>query len=132
MSAGRNDHDLLAQARERAEAAATPPEWGYRLALEEREEFLGRWRGEAVDELNDDRRVFLLLDDDGEPCFSRTYAALGREIDRVSPIPAGAAIAIVRGADYTSAQGTGYSFGVAIEPNDDPLPETPAAADLPF
>ena len=118
---------LIDRAKERAETTPVPELWGYRVALEEHDVFVGRWRGETVDEMNVDdngnlRRIYLLWDDVGELCFSRHYAALGREIDRVSP-EVGCTIVVVRGADYVGAQGTGYSFGVETEPNDAPLPD---------
>jgi len=128
---------LLSRAKERAEESPLPDTWGYRVALEEGDWFYGRWRGETVDEQNDNRRIFLLWDEDEQPCFSRFYTALGREIDRVNP-ELGCTIAIYRSADYIGPKGTGYSFGVEVEPNEAPLPETddattPAAdGDIPF
>lgn len=124
--------DLIARATERAEAPAIPEDWGYRVALEEGESFVGRWRGDSTDELNNNRRIHLLWDQDGQRCFSRSYAALDREVDRLAP-EVGAAVAIVRGSDYATAKGTGYSFGVETAPCGEPLPD-PAAADgdIPF
>jgi hypothetical protein len=115
--------DLLARAKERAESSPTPipDEWGYRLALDEGEYFNGRWRGETVDEENNNRRVFLLWDQEGQRCFSRFYVALAREIDRVKP-EIGATIVIYRGDDYLGQHGPGYSFGVETEANRAPLP----------
>lgn len=133
--------DLVARARERAEGSPIPADWGHRIALDENEEFVGRWRGETVDEQNvddrgDPRRIFLLWDEDRQQCFSRFYAALGREIDRVKP-GIGDVIAIFRGADYPTAKGSGYSFGVETAPSDEPLPEAEdnelePAEDMPF
>ena len=123
--------DLVARARERAEQT-TPDDWGHRITLEEGEHFLGRWRGETTDAANENRRVYLLWDEDDQPCYSRHYVALGREVDRAAPA-IGCTIAIVRGADYTSQLGTaGFSFGVEIEPCDEPLPGDAATDDLPF
>jgi hypothetical protein len=113
---------LLELARQRAESSPVPAEWGYRVALDEAEYFVGRWRGETVDEENNNRRVFLFWDQQGQRCFCRFYVALAREIDRVKP-ELGATIVIYRGADYLGKQGTGYSFGVETEPNTEPLPE---------
>jgi hypothetical protein len=113
---------LVARAKERAEASPVPDEWGYRIALEEGDSFVGRWLGETTDEQHDNRRVFVFLDEEGERCFSRYYAALGREIDRAQP-DVGATIVVYRGSDYASKQGTGYAFGVEVESNDAPLPD---------
>lgn len=113
--------ELIARAKERAEAPPTPEGWGYRVGLEPGDSFIGRWRGDTEDEENDNRPVYLLWDEDDRACFSRTYAALAREIERVSP-EIGCTIVIVRGPDYIGQQGTGYSFGVETEPNDAPLP----------
>ena len=81
--------ELLARAKERAEAPAIPSEWGYRIALDEGEHFTGRWRGETTDPDNVDkdgnpRRIYLLWDEAGTSCFSRNYTSLAREIDRAS------------------------------------------------
>ena len=121
--------DLIERAKARAVTPPTPDDWGYRVALDEDDVFVGRWRGETTDEGNDNRRIFLLWDHDAQPCFSRTYAALAREIDRAAP-QAGDRIVIVRGPDYTGAQGTGYSFGVETEKSDEPLPDVSETLDL--
>jgi hypothetical protein len=115
--------ELLSRAKERADTRVVSGEYGYRVALEEEESFLGRWRGKAVDEnWTPAREVYLLWDSDDQPCFSRYYAALGRELERVKPA-VGDRVAIYRGVDYTTQDGnTGYSFGVEAEPCEDPLP----------
>jgi hypothetical protein len=115
--------DLILRAKERAETTPAPNDWGYRLILDPGDGFVGRWRGETTDLGNEGRRIFLFWDADGERCFSRFYAALGREIDRAEP-EIGTTIVVYRGDDYLGAQGTGFSFGVEIEPNDAPLPES--------
>jgi hypothetical protein len=120
--------ELIARAKERSEASPVPEEWGYRIKLEPNDVFTGRWRGEVADEQNDNRRVFLLWDEAGEKAFSRFYAALGREIDRVKP-KIGETIVIYRGEDYVGQQGTGFAYGVETEPNDAPLPDD---VELPF
>ena len=114
--------DLITRATERSEASPVDESWGYRLKLDEGEAFVGRWRGETVDEQNDGRRIYLYWDADGQRCWSRHYAALGREIDQAQPL-VGCTIAVVRGPDYTSEKGTGHSYGVVTEPNDEPLPD---------
>lgn len=133
-----SDRDqLIAAATERADTTPIPPDWGYRIQLDPGDSIVARWRGETVDEANENRRIFLLWDEDSQPCFSRFYAALGREIDQAAP-ELGCTIVIVRGDDYVGQQGTGYSFGVIVEPNDEPLPETAASdpatddGDIPF
>jgi hypothetical protein len=121
MEATQGRGDLIARAKQRAESGGIDENWGYRIKLDPGDSFVGRWRGETVDEQNENRRVFLFWDEDGERCFSRHYAALGREIDRVAP-QLGTTVVVYRGADYTSQQGTGYAFGLETEPNDAPLP----------
>jgi hypothetical protein len=120
--------DLLRRARECAESEVSliPAPWGYRIVLDEDESFVGRWRGETTDPLNVDdkgkpRRIFLLWDAEGQRCFSRHYAALGREINRTRP-QIGDTIVIYRGADYAGQEGPGYSFGVETAANGAPLP----------
>jgi hypothetical protein len=110
--------DLVEKARERAETPPTPADWGYRVQLDPSDSFVGRWRGEAVDEQNANRRIFLFWDSNDQPCFSRTYTALAREIDRVQPT-LGCTIVVYRGDDYAGQGGNpGYAFGVVTEPND--------------
>ena len=124
--------DLIAKAKEHAETPPLPEEWGYRVKLDPGGAFIGRWRGETVDEKNDNRRIFLFWDESGAQCFSRTYAALEREIDRTQPT-LGYTIVVYRGDDYTGEQGTGYSFGVETKPNDAELPADPKPDhDIPF
>jgi hypothetical protein len=126
--------ELIARAKDRAAAPLVDESWGYRIKLDQGEAFVGRWRGETVDEDHDGRRVYLLWDETGHRAFSREYAALGRELDAATPTP-GCTIVIVRGGDYQAAQGTGFSFGVIVEPNDAPLPETEAGSpdgEIPF
>jgi hypothetical protein len=123
--------DLISRARERAEAPPIPEEWGYRIALEEGESFVGRWRDRTVDEDND-RPIYLFWDESGEPCFSRHYASLERELNREDPA-VGATVVIYRGDNYKTqyddeAEKSGQSYGVTVEPNDDPLPDEPPAA----
>jgi len=122
------DHDdLVTRAKERAESKAIPDEWGYRVALEEEEAFLGRWRGDAVDEANDDRPIHLLWDEEGQLCFSRHYAALERELERCRPLELGSTIVIARGANYMTryddpGEASGHTFGEIVEPSTEPLP----------
>lgn len=111
--------DLIEQARENARSEQ-PGEWGYLVTLEIGAAFEGRWRGTDVDSTYD-RPVYLLWDRDGQPCYMRHYAALGRRVDAAS-LSTGDRVAIVREDDYESANGTGYSFGLAYAPSDEPLP----------
>src|SRR5689334_12969738 len=131
--------DLFAEAAKRAAARITPEEWGYRIDLAPGEHFDGTWIGETVDEEHDNRVVYLLRDASGEPCWSRSYAALTREFERLNPQP-GWLVVIVRGDDYTTGNGTGYAFGAAAAPpspspigSATPHGEEPAAdEDMPF
>jgi hypothetical protein len=123
-----SDRDqLIAAATERADTTPIPNDWGYRVVLEPGDSFVGRWRGETVDEEHENRRIFLLWDEDGEPCFSRHYVSLAREVDNTGP-DTGCTIVVARGDDYATEKGTGYSFGVVVEPNAAPLPEQGAPA----
>ena len=121
--------DLIARAKERTEASPTPEEWGYRIALENGDHYLGRWRGDAVDENNSNGPIYLAWDQDGEPCYSRHYAALERELDAVRPLEIGTTVVIARGDNYRtkydgpSDEPSGFTFGVVAEPNESPLPE---------
>jgi hypothetical protein len=123
--------ELVARAKERAAAKPVDESWGYRIDLDVGESFAGRYRGEAADAQNGGRRVFLFWDRDDQLCWSRTYAALEREIDQAAPA-VGATIVLVRGEDYASGKGNpGRSFGVATEPHDGRLPGE-GRDDIPF
>jgi hypothetical protein len=123
--------DLIARARARAEALPVPEGWGYRIVLDEGEVFVGRWRGETTNEDNG-RRIYLLWDEDDQPCYSRDYTALGREVDRAKP-EVGDRVAIFRGADYVGQGGNpGYSFGLEKERCDEPLPDADGDDGIPF
>jgi hypothetical protein len=118
--------ELIAAAKARAEAPPAPEEWGYRVALEEEETFVGRWRGETVDEDNENRRIFLVWDEAGEPAFFRYYASLGRELDREHP-SVGDTVVIYRAGNYKTqyddeGERSGQSYGVTTALNDAPLP----------
>ena len=114
--------ELVEEARGRAEAGgAVPEDWGALVTLEVGETLSGRWRGDATDEEHDGRRVFRLWRLDGSLAWMRSYAALIREVDRAKP-NIGDSVAIVRGEDYASKNGTGYSFGFAARPCSDSLP----------
>ena len=102
-------------------ACAVPEDWGALVTLEVGETLSGRWRGDATDEEHDGRRVFRLWRLDGSLAWMRSYAALIREVDRAKP-NIGDSVAIVRGEDYASKNGTGYSFGFAARPCSDSLP----------
>ena len=96
--------DLIGRARDRAETAPTHSQLGYRVAVDENEHFSGRWRGETADPDNEDRRVYLLWDVNGQRCFSRTYTALARELKKASP-QIGDTIVLYRGTDYLGKGG---------------------------
>ena len=125
--------ELIARAKERAETTPTPEEWGYRITLEEGESFVGRWRGQTVDEDNSNRSIYLFWDESSEWCFSRSYASLDRELDREQPA-IGATVVIYRGDNYKTqyddeGEASGQSFGVTVEPNDDLLPGEPVPSE---
>ena len=95
-----DSRELLARARERADAPPTPAEWGSRVALEEQESFCGRWRGETVDEDNDSRPIYLLW---GEGGSSATRAHMWRSRARSSrPVPRSAIGLLSTGEQTTS------------------------------
>jgi hypothetical protein len=124
--------DLVARARKRAETSSTPSEFGYRVVLRELDHFVGRWRGETTDPDSEGRRIYLLWDEGGNPCFSRDYVSLGREVDRVRPEP-GDLVVIARGSDYLSQQGRrGFRFVLEKQSCDESLGATApwAAADV--
>ena len=80
------------------------------------------WRGDATDPKSNDRPVYLLSDLDGNPCFSRHYAALERDSTRCvrcsrargSRSPGATT---TRRSTTRGASGSGYSFGVAVATN---------------
>ena len=74
-----SDHDLIHQARQRAESGGVDESWGTLVDLEENEEFDGRFRGRTTDPENG-RPIWLFWDEDDEPGWSRNYASLEREM----------------------------------------------------
>jgi hypothetical protein len=124
--------ELIVHAKERAEALSAPSEWGYRIIVDEGGHFAGRWRCETTDPDNEDRRIYLLWDENGAWCFSRDYVSLGREVDRVRP-GRGDRVVIARGPDYFTQQGRrGFRFVLEKQSCDEPLGATApwAAADV--
>lgn len=122
--------ETLAERARRNADERDADEWGYRLALEVDETFEGRYRGETTATGGDygDQRLFLFWDRDGATCYMRGHASLVRKMEAAAP-QVGDSIGVARGDDYTSAGGTGYSYGVVAEPNDAPLPEAPEVDD---
>lgn len=116
--------DLLNRARESEAEKPDNENWGDRVTLEVGEAFAGRWRGETIATGGDygDQRLFLLWDADLQERYMRGHKALASKIDKASP-SIGDSVVIYRGEDYVSSNGTGYSYGIATEPNDEPLPD---------
>jgi hypothetical protein len=128
--------DPFEEARRRADEPATPPQWGFRVALEPGDEWQGTWRGETVDEEHDRRRIFLLRDVDGDDCWHRSYASLVRQVDKAlqagSLVP-GARVYLVRRADYqTGQENPGHSYGLAVRPPVDDVGGGGSLDDIPF
>jgi hypothetical protein len=124
--------DLIARAKARTESAPVG-EWGERLNLLPDESFVGRYRGTATDPSKDDRLVFLFWGPNNELRYERHYASLERQLKDVA---IGDKVAVYRGDNYRTqydAEGetSGYSFGVAPETCDDPLPSE-SGDDIPF
>jgi hypothetical protein len=114
--------DLLNRARESA-SEKLDDEWGYKVALEVGDSFLGRWRGETthVGDYGEDA-VYLFWDRDGVECYVfGGRKMLDRRIRSAMPSQ-GDTIAIARIEDEVANGRTLHRFGVAIEPNHDPLP----------
>lgn len=118
--------DLLERAKQASLGGQqTSEDWGEPVELEEDGgSFYGRFRGEAMDTLND-RRVFLFWDEQGHRRYMRSRFRLVQEFDRLQP-QVGDAVAIYRGRDYTTVAGnSGHAYGVDAEPSDEPLPTEP-------
>lgn len=117
--------ELLNQARENV-SERDDGEWGYRVVLEPDSGFVGRWRGQTVRSGDyGDQPVYLFWDADGALCFIYGgRVVLDRKIETASPSE-GDSVAVMRGEDEFSNGRTLHRFGVAVEPNPDPLPETP-------
>lgn len=115
--------DLIGRARENA-SERDEAEWGNRVTLEVGDSFIGRWRGETTTQTDyGDQPVYLLWDDQGQPCFMYGgRKVLDRRIRSAGPIE-GDSIAIFRGEDETSNGRTAHIFGVATVSNPDPLPD---------
>jgi hypothetical protein len=118
---------------ERAQANASErddSEWGYKLTLDPGATFEGRWRGETMATGGEygNQRVFLFWDRDGALCFMYGKARLARKVD--SQLPAeGDSVAVFRGDDEFSNGRTIHTYGLAVEPSTEPLPEPPDASE---
>jgi hypothetical protein len=129
--------DLVAKAKARADAGGLDESWGELVDLDEDESFVGRYRGLTADPQND-RPIHLFWGENGELRWSRSYAALDRELEEARP-QIGDRIVVYRGRNYKTAfdgdEGPkGRSFGVVCEPTDEPPPAEGAPADdgIPF
>ena len=115
--------ELLNQARENA-AERDENEWGYRIALEVGDSFMGRWRGETVTPTDyGEQPVYLFWDGEDALCF--LYGGkkvLDRRVRHAAPT-IGDSIAIFRAEDETTNGRTAHIFGVAAVANSDPLPD---------
>ena len=117
----------MSSLEERARANALENDlggWGYRVALEVGEGFQGRYRGSEVATGGEygDQTLFLFWDQNAQTCYMRGHASLVRKMESASP-GIGDSIFVFRHDDYQSQGGTGYAYGVAAEPNEEPLPE---------
>lgn len=123
--------ELLDRAKQAAEEAPDN-DWGYRLDLDPGAGWEGRWRGEDVRRGGDfgDQRVFLMWDREGFRCHIYARSRLARSVDAVAPVE-GDSVAIFRGPDEFSNGRTIYAYGIAAEPNDDPLPVEPEGEPVP-
>jgi hypothetical protein len=124
--------DLLRQAQQRSEGASADPSWGELLELEEDGgSFVGRFRGEALDERFDPpRKIFLFLSEEGEAVYMPGRFRLEQEMEGVA---VGDDVGVFRGPNYTTAAGNeGHSYGVASQSNEEPLPEPSLPGEVPF
>lgn len=118
--------ETLADRAKRNASEREGGEWGYRVALEVGETFEGRYRGTELATGGDygDQTLYLFWDHDGASCYMRGHASLVRKVESAEP-GIGDTVAVFRADDYQSAGGTGYTYGIAAEPSDAPLPESP-------
>ena len=118
--------ETLADRAKRNASEREGGEWGYRVALEVGETFEGRYRGTELATGGDygDQTLFLFWDRDGASCYMRGHASLVRKVESAEP-GIGDTVAVFRADDYQSAGGTGYTYGIAAEPCDDPIPDSP-------
>jgi hypothetical protein len=121
--------DLLNRATENV-SERVDGDWGYRVALDPDETFLGRWRGETTTSTDyGEQPVYLLWDQEGAECY--LYGGrvdLDRKIRAAAPIE-GDSIGIARGEDESANGRTVHRFGIATETNMEPLPTGPPEVD---
>lgn len=117
--------ELVEQAKRDAEDRAGG--WGMRIQLEVGEHWAGRYRGDTIASGGDygDQTLFLFWDEGGYEVYMRGHASLVAKMAAAAP-QLGDTVVVYRSDDYQSAGGTGYAYGVAREPNDAPLPDTPS------
>jgi hypothetical protein len=125
--------DLIARAKAASEGFVVPESWGEAVELEEGGGvFIGRYRGV---ESSSRGPVYLFWDEGQQPRFFWPAYRLKLGMDRESP-SLGDTVCVYRDANYETqyddpGEASGLAYGVAVESNDAPLPETPATGDEP-
>lgn len=126
--------DLVARAKAASEGFVVPASWGEVVELEEGGGvFVGRYRGQEEDARG--KPVYLFWDEANEPRFFWHAYRLEQGMVREDP-SLGDTVCVFRDENYTTrfddeGEASGIAYGVAVEPNDAPLPETPSTADEP-
>jgi hypothetical protein len=121
--------DLLAEARQRLEAASEGDELGERVELRPGEHFHGRWRERVSMHTRDGDTIEVLglWDDDGKARFHYENAALLEELADGEP-GIGDEVVIIRGEDYSfevaGETRTKYRYAIRWRPGSAPLPTT--------
>jgi hypothetical protein len=123
VNGGRDD--LRARAQADAQGFVVPDSWGEAIELEPGESFVGRFRGRERDSRG--HPTYLFWSEAGELCFFWSAYRLEQGMRRERPA-VGATVCIVRDTNYATrfddpGEPTGKSYGVASEPNNEPLPE---------
>jgi hypothetical protein len=126
--------DLLSRAKADAGGFTVPDHWGEVVELEPGESFVGRFRGREKDSRGNP--VYLAWNADDARVFFWPAYRLDQGMQRERPA-VGATICVVRDSNYATKfdspdEPTGKAIGVASEPNDAPLPESPAKSEYPF
>jgi hypothetical protein len=121
--------ELRNRARENA-STREDQEWGERVTLDPGDDFEGRWRGETTTPSEyGEQPVYLLWDRNGAERFLYGgRVTLDRKI-RAANLVEGDSVFITRIEDDFANGRTTHRYGVASEPNSDPLPSGPEEPD---
>ena len=126
--------DLIARAKAASEGFVVPETWGEVVEIEEGGGvFVGRFRGQETTP----RRAHLPVLGRGRRAALLLELVSAQAGDGARPARVGDTVCVYRDAELRDeyddpGEASGIAYGVAVEPNDAPLPEAAAVDEVPF